>query len=154
MRLIIIAALSHNRVIGCKGTIPWHLPDDLQHFKRVTTGHTVLMGRKTYQSLGSPLRDRRNVVLSSSRIPEVETYSSLSEALQAVHYEERVFVIGGGEIFRQMLSHADAFMLTLIDHVVDGDTFFPEYRNLLEQSFKLTVREIHKGYEFVEYERQ
>ncbi len=153
MNLIIIAALTKNRVIGKDGKIPWHIPEDLKRFKELTSGHTVLMGRKTYESLGRPLPNRRNVVLTSKALTGVETYSTLAQALQALKDEERVFVIGGGRVFAELLESADELRLTIVDRIVEGDTFFPRYENLVERDFRLVMKEEHPGYAFVYYER-
>lgn len=153
MNLIIIAALTKNRVIGKDGKIPWHIPEDLKRFKELTSGHTVLMGRRTYESLGRPLPNRRNVVLTSKALTGVETYSTLEQALQALKDEERVFVIGGGRVFAELLESADELHLTIVDRIVEGDTFFPRYENLVERDFKLVKKEEHPGYAFVHYER-
>ena len=153
MKLIIIAALSHNRVIGKDGKIPWHISEDLKRFKQITSGHTVLMGRKTYESLDKPLPNRRNVVLTSKPIPGMETYKTLEAALEKLRSEEKVFVIGGGRVFVQTLEKADELRLTHVDKVVDGDTFFPEYKQLLGSVFREQARESHDGYAFVDYVR-
>lgn len=151
MKLIIIAALSRNRVIGKDGKLPWHISEDLKRFKRLTTGHTVLMGRKTFESLGKPLPHRRNVVLTSHTLPDVETYPTLAQALQALEKEEKVFVIGGGEIFAQLIDHADELHLTLVDQEVEGDTFFPPYEHLVGTRYRLVSREVHEGFVFENY---
>jgi dihydrofolate reductase len=151
MKLIIIAALSRNRVIGKAGKLPWHISEDLKRFKHLTTGHTVLMGRKTFESLGKPLPNRRNVVLTSRAIPGVETYPTLAQALQALENEEKVFVIGGGEIFAQLIDHADELHLTLIDKEVEGDTFFPPYEHLIDTRYRLISREERDGFRFEDY---
>lgn len=151
MKLIIIAALSRNRVIGKDGKLPWHISEDLKRFKRLTTGHTVLMGRKTFESLGKPLPHRRNVVLTSHTLPDVETYPTLAQALQALEKEEKVFVIGGGEIFAQLIDHADELHLTLVDQEVEGDTFFPPYEHLVGTRYRLVSREVHEGFVFEDY---
>ncbi len=153
MKLIIIAALSRNRVIGKNGKIPWHISEDLKRFKRITTGHTVLMGRKTYESMGKPLVNRRNIVLTSKEIPGVEIFSSLGEALQNLAGEEKVFVIGGGELFAQVLESADEMHLTHIDKEVEGDAFFPPYVHLVGKTFREVSREEHEGFAFVDYQR-
>jgi dihydrofolate reductase len=153
VKIILIAALTRARVIGRGGKLPWHLPEDLRRFKQVTTGHTVLMGRKTYEAIGRPLPHRRNVVLSSHPIPGVETYSAIADALQALAGEEKVFVIGGGEIYRQFLPLADTLLLTLVDQDVEGDTYFPEYEQLIGKTFRLVKKEEGEGCSFVEYER-
>lgn len=153
MRLSIIAALNRDRVIGIGGNLPWHVSEDLRRFKRLTIGHTVLMGRKTYESLGKPLPNRRNVVLTARSIPGVETYPAISPALLALQDQEQVFVIGGGELYAQMLDSADALYLTIVDQQVQGDTFFPPYAHLIGSTFRLVHSEQHEGYRFEDYER-
>jgi dihydrofolate reductase len=151
MKLIIIAALNRKRVIGNNGKLPWHISEDLKRFKRLTVGHTVLMGRKTFESMGKPLPDRRNVILSSKKIPGVETYSTIAEALAVLKEEEKIFVIGGGRIFEQFLDRADELHLTLVDIDVDGDTFFPSYEHLVGTRFTLVSEQRHEGYTFQDY---
>lgn len=153
MKLAIIAAFSKNRVIGKEGRIPWHIAEDLKRVKRLTTGHTILMGRKTYESLGKPLPNRRNVVLTSRSLTGVETYTTIPEALEALKDQERVFVFGGGEIFAQLLEKADEWYLTLVDQVVEGDTFFPPYEHLIGSKFLLVRKEAHEGFTFLDYVR-
>jgi dihydrofolate reductase len=153
VKVAIIAAIARNRTIGNEGKLPWHISDDLKRFKRLTTGHTVLMGRKTFESLGKPLANRRNVVISSRPVPDSETYPSLTAALDALSGQEKIFVIGGGSIYAQMLDRADELYLTLIDRDVEGDTFFPPYEHLLDTCFKLQHREYHEGFSFVDYTR-
>jgi dihydrofolate reductase len=151
--LALIAAVSRNRVIGKDGKLPWHISEDLKRFKRITTGHTVLMGRKTFESLGKPLPNRRNVVLTSRTLPGVETYRSISEALDALAGEAKVFVIGGGELFTALLDRVDEFYFTIVDRDVDGDTYFPPFEDLLATRFTETHREVHDGFSFVDYAR-
>ncbi len=153
MKLALIAAVARNRVIGRDGRIPWHISDDLKRFKRLTVGHTVLMGRRTWESLGRPLVDRRNVVLSSRAIPDVETYPSVEKALEALSGEERVFVIGGAALYARFLDCADELYLTLVDQEPEGDTLFPPYEEVLRTRYRLTRREDHHGYHFVDYIR-
>ena len=153
MKLIIIAALNGDRVIGVHGKLPWHVSEDLKRFKRLTMGHTVLMGRKTYESMGKPLAQRRNVVLTSREIPGVETYPTIGDALRALQDEERVFVIGGGELYTQFLDSAHALYLTIVDREAEGDTFFPPYEQLIGTTFRLVNSEQHEGYRFEDYER-
>lgn len=154
MKKIIIAAVAKNRVIGNNGKMPWHIPEDLQHFKQLTTGHTILMGRNTFEAIGRPLPHRRNVVLSSQKISGVETFVSLESAFDTLSAEEKVFIIGGGNVFAQTLSLADELYLTLIDKDFKGDTFFPEYERLLAQNFYLVDEEIKNGFRFVHYVKQ
>lgn len=154
MTLIAIAAVSLNRVIGKDGKVPWNIPDDLNRFMRLTTGYTVLMGRKSFESLGNPLPNRRNVVLSSKPIPGVETYSSIDAALKALSGEKKVFVIGGGQLFAQMLNRVDMIRLTLIEREVEGDTFFPEYEAIVNSRFVLVGQEQHEGFRYMDYSRK
>lgn len=128
MIISLIVAIAANNVIGKNNQLPWHLPKDLKHFKQLTTGHAVFMGRKTFDSIGKPLPNRRNIVISRSvkQIEGCEIVASLEEALKLCKNEEEVFVIGGAEIFREALPLANRVELTQIHHDFDGDTFFPE----------------------------
>ncbi len=153
MKLVIIAALARNRAIGKDNTLPWHISEDLQRFKRLTMGHTILMGRKTYDSLGKPLPGRRNVVLSRSPVKGVETYTSLDGALSALAGQEYVFVIGGGEVYAQVLERADQLFLTIVDREIDADTFFPPFEHLVGTLFQRVHRDLRDGYSFEEYVR-
>ncbi len=153
MKLAIIAAIGKNRVIGRDGKMPWHIPEDLQRFKQLTSGGIVLMGRKTFETIGKPLPNRRNVVVSSTPIPGVETYSSIENALNVLANEGRVFIIGGGQIFAHFLGRADELFLTLVDAAPEGDTFFPLYEELLATRFHSTHTEQHAGFTFADYVR-
>ena len=127
---VIVAAVARNGVIGRGGVLPWRLRSDLRHFRRLTTGHAVLMGRKTWESLGRPLPDRRNVVVShdpSFTAPGAEVYPSLEAARAALEAEPVVFVIGGAQIYRQTLPFADRLVITEVDAEPQGDAFFPEW---------------------------
>lgn len=131
VRVTLIAAMAENRVIGREGRIPWHLSDDLRRFKRLTTGHTIIMGRKTWDSLGRALPGRENVVVTRQRglqAPGATVVGSLDEALR--HAQARgdaeAFVIGGGEIYREALPRADRLELTLVHAAFEGDARFPE----------------------------
>jgi dihydrofolate reductase len=121
---------------------------------KLTSGHTVLMGRKSFESLGKPLPNRRNVVLSSKSFPRVETYESIDTALTALRDEERVYVIGGGEIFAETLNRVDMIQLTLVEREVEGDTFFPPYEDLVKSQFTLVYEEQHEGFRYLDYERK
>lgn len=153
MKLALIVAVARNRVIGKGGKLPWHISEDLKRFKRLTTGHTVLMGRKTFESIGRPLPNRRNVVISSTPQPGVETYRSVTEALEALKDEEKIFVMGGGQLYACLLDSADELYLTLVDKDVEGDTFFPPYEHMLGTRFREAAREEREGYTFVDYTR-
>jgi dihydrofolate reductase len=126
----LVAAMAENRVIGKHGTLPWRLPDDLKFFKRLTVDHTVIMGRKTFDEIKRPLDNRRNVVITRNPAfhPHgVTVVPSLAEALALGATEREVFVVGGGEIFREALPRADRLYLTVVHARVEGDTFFPEF---------------------------
>jgi dihydrofolate reductase len=153
VKLAIIVAIARNRVIGKDGKLPWHISEDLKRFKRLTTGHAVLMGRKTFESIGRPLPNRRNVVISSTPQPGVETFRTVAEALEALKDQEKVFVIGGGQLYASLLDSADELYLTLVDQNIEGDTFFPPYEQLLGTRFREVAREEHEGYRFVDYQR-
>lgn len=129
MQISLVAAMTRNRVIGRDGGMPWHLPADLAHFKKVTMGRPVIMGRRTRESLGRALPGRRNIVISRRRetaYPDAEVAASLEEALAACSDEEEVMILGGGEIYRQAMPRADVLELTWIETELEGDTFFPE----------------------------
>lgn len=129
MIVSLVAALASNRVIGRGDGLPWHLPDDLKHFKRLTTGHTVIVGRKTFETSGA-LPNRRWIVVTRQPdyAPEgAEVAPDLDRALAMAAGEAEVFVAGGGEIFRLALPRADRMYLTHIDAAVEGDTTFPAF---------------------------
>ncbi|MFM4972589.1 type 3 dihydrofolate reductase [Aeromonas veronii] len=130
MKISMIAAMAHDRVIGKDNQMPWHLPADLAHFKRVTLGKPVLMGRKTFESIGRPLPGRRNLVISRNpdyQAEGIEVVGSVeaSLALLAGSSVEELMVIGGGHLYAEMLPSADCLYLTRIDLAVEGDTRFP-----------------------------
>ena len=130
MIVSLVAAMSENRVIGRQGGLPWRLPRDLAHFKKLTLDHTVIMGRKTFEEVRRPLANRRNVVITRHREfrPHgVTVVPSLEEALALGATEREVFVIGGGEIYRLALPRADRLYLTVVHAQVEGDTTFPEF---------------------------
>lgn len=129
----LVAAMAKNRVIGKNNQMPWHLPTDLKHFKSVTMGKPIIMGRKTYLSIGRPLPGRLNIVISRNADYQVEgcsTATSFDEALIQAGDVDEVMVIGGGFLYSQVLSQANKLYLTLIDLAVEGDTYFPEYQQL------------------------
>jgi len=160
--LVLIAAVAEeNRVIGQGRDLPWHLPEDLKRFKRLTTGHPLLMGRRTFESIvhqfGGPLPDRRMVVLTSQGPfedhPEVETYASIDAAMEALSDEEVVFVGGGETLYEQFLPRADRLELTLVEGAYEGDTYFPPFEPLIGDVFEPIAVEEHDGFRFVTYER-
>ncbi|MFQ2029578.1 type 3 dihydrofolate reductase [Aeromonas veronii] len=132
MKISMIAAMAHDRVIGKDNQMPWHLPADLAHFKRVTLGKPVLMGRKTFESIGRPLPGRRNLVISRNpdyQAEGIEVMGSVEAALAllAGSSVEELMVIGGGHLYAEMLPSADCLYLTRIDLAVEGDTRFPAF---------------------------
>ena len=156
MTVTIIAAMAENRVIGKDGAMPWHLPDDLARFKSITMGHPVIMGRKTFESLGRPLPGRQNIVLSRREgyAPEGVTVArTLDEALELAGVAREVFICGGGEVYREALPLAGRILLTVIHCVYEGDAVFPE----IPGDFLETERIAGAGaplHEFVTYERR
>lgn len=156
MKLIIIAALDEAGIIGNKGKLPWHISEDLKRFKRLTTGHTVLMGRKTFESIGKPLANRRNVVISGSFTPPVgvEVFPTLDAALHALKQEEKVFVIGGGQLYAQTIGVADELHITYVEGAHEGDVRFPWTRAQVESKFMLVAEESAVGCTFVDYVRK
>ena len=132
MIISLISAMDRNRLIGNNNQLPWHLPADFAHFKSVTMGKPVIMGRKTYESIGKPLPGRTNIVLSRSsatRFEGVECVSSFEQALALVPDAEEVMVIGGSTIYEMLLPRADRLYLTYVEAEFDGDAWFPEIDN-------------------------
>lgn len=130
MKISLIAAMAHHRVIGKNNQLPWRLPADLKHFKALTTGKTVVMGRKTFEAIGKPLPDRRNIVLTRDAhwgYDGVFVVHSWEQALAICNDEEQVMVIGGAQLYEQLLPKASQLYLTMIDAEVDGDSYFPEW---------------------------
>ncbi len=156
----IIVAIAKNNAIGKDNQLLWHISEDLKYFKRITSGHTVIMGRKTFESIGRPLPNRTNIIISRN-FPEtvgMTVVSSIEEALQRTAGEEEVFIIGGGSIYREAMPKADRLYITHVDTVCEADTFFPDID--LSQ-WKEVSREDHcKGenfphpFSFVVYERK
>ena len=136
----IIVAVAENGVIGDRNTLLWHISEDLKHFKALTTGHPVVMGRKTFESLGLPLPNRTNVVISRQQIglPGCRVVHSLGEALALFPEDEEVFVIGGAQIYAEALPRARRFYLTRVFRAYEGDTRFPEWN---EEEWRLVEPE-------------
>lgn len=129
MTISIIVAVAENGTIGDKNTLLWHIKEDMQLFRRVTTGHPVVMGRKTYESLGRPLPNRTNVVISRQelQIEGCTVVHSLEEALALFGGDEELFIIGGAQIYAAALPYADRLYLTTVEHPYEGDTHFPAW---------------------------
>lgn len=141
--LSLIVAMDKNRAIGLNNEMPWHLPNDLRYFKEKTTGHTIIMGRKTFDSLGRVLPNRKHVVLTRSEreFPEgVEVIHETDAILQYVkdNSDEEIFIIGGGELFKLMLPYVNKMYITEIDEEFTGDVYFPPFD---EAEWKLTFKE-------------
>ncbi len=130
MAIALIAAMGRNRVIGLAGALPWRLPADLRHFRLLTVGKPVLMGRKTFESIGKPLPDRTNIIVTRRfgfRAEGCAVFSDLESAFDAFRAAPELMVIGGASIYGQALSRATRIYLTVIDADFEGDTYFPEY---------------------------
>jgi dihydrofolate reductase len=129
MRVSLIVAVSQNYVIGRAGRLPWRLAADLRRFQRLTMGHHLIMGRKTYESIGRPLPGRTSIVVTRQAqyaAPGVVVARGVDEALQAAAGDSEVFIIGGGELYRQAMPRVERIYMTVVAATVEGDTFFPE----------------------------
>ncbi|MCL1979706.1 MAG: dihydrofolate reductase [Proteobacteria bacterium] len=137
MELIIIAAMAANRAIGLHNTIPWQIPEEMAHFKAITMGHPLIVGRKTYQSIGAPLPGRRIIVLSTNSAfhphPDCAKAASLAEAIGLCEGAAKVFIGGGAQLYRQALPLAHTLILTVIGRDHEGDVFFPDFSSLAYQ---------------------
>jgi dihydrofolate reductase len=155
-RLSIIAAIARNRVIGRENAIPWHLPDDLRRFRALTMGNPIIMGRRTWESLGRPLPGRRNLVVSRGFEGEgCEVFPSLESAIAGCAASADAFVIGGAKLYAPALARADRMFLTEIDADFEGDTLFPDFDRM---KWRVIERERHRApsgfdYEYVTYAR-
>jgi dihydrofolate reductase len=159
--LAIIAAVAANAVIGAGNRLPWRLPADLKRFRALTTGHAVIMGRKTWESIGRPLPDRQNIVVTRNTdfaAPGAEIASTLADALARVRLPAPAFCIGGGEIYREALAHAGVIYLTEVGRAFAGDATFPEFDR---REWQEAEREAHAAaaedglpYAFVTYLRR
>lgn len=132
MKISLISAIAENRAIGKDNRLLWHIPEDMKHFRETTSGHAVIMGQKTYESLGRPLPNRINIIVTFDKGFKAEgcvVLHSLDDAFEYVEKqdEEEVFVIGGGSIYKQTIDRADRLYLTLVKGEFDGDVFFPDY---------------------------
>jgi len=159
LRLSLVAAIARNRVIGIGGRLPWHLPEDLRRFKRLTLGAPVIMGRRTHESIGRPLPGRRNIVVtrqSDARWPGCTVVPSLPAALAVAADAPEAFVIGGAALYAEALPDASRLYLTLIDAAYDGDTWFPEFEAAAwrELSREPGIAASGLPYNFVTYERR
>lgn len=159
--ITIIVAKSENNVIGNNNELIWHLPDDLKRFKQLTTGHPIIMGRKTFESIGRPLPNRTNIVITRNQDwnPDgIVAVNSLEEAIEKGKYIDKdIFIIGGGNIYEQALWMTDALEVTEVHHPFEGDAFFPEinleeWKEVARERFPADEKHAYK-YSFVRYER-
>ena len=156
MTVTLVAAIARNGVIGVDGGLPWHLPDDLRRFKELTLGHVLVMGRKTYESIGHPLPGRTTIVVTrspswDSAAAEVRVAGSVSDAIEAAAaLDDEVFVVGGAQVYAAALPLADRLELTWVDAEPEGDTTFPE---LDGRDWLQVRREEADGAAYATYER-
>lgn len=155
MEIIIIAALSENGVIGIDNKLPWHFKEDLQRFRELTIGFPVIMGRKTFESIGKPLAKRQNIVVTRDvgyiREGVVSAYS-INDALdKAEKYSNKVFIIGGAQLYKEFLPIATRMELTKVHSNIEGDTYYPEYKS---EEWEETVRHDFNEFSFISYKRK
>jgi len=161
MKIALVAAMANRNVIGLHNQMPWHMPADLAHFKQVTLGKPVIMGRKTFDSIGRLLPGRRNIIISRQQAPAqlaADWVHSIDDALSLVSDQPEVMIIGGAELYKQMLPRADRLYLTHIDLTTEGDAFFPDYqadpswRQISSEKFAADSKNPH-SYRFVLLEK-
>ncbi len=160
MIISLIAALDKNNLIGAYNEMPWHLPADFKHFKQVTMGKPVIMGRKTFQSIGRPLPGRQNIVISRNGFAAdgITSAQSIEEALELSADAEEVMIIGGGSFYRQMIDKADRMYLTHVEAECEGDTWFPSFDlndwHIISQQKHLADERNNFSFDIVVYERK
>jgi dihydrofolate reductase len=160
-RVSLIVAMTRNRTIGFNNSLPWHLPADLKHFKALTISHHIVMGRKTYESIGRPLPGRISVVVTRNlkySVPGVIVVNSIEDAIKSCGDDEEIFVIGGAELYRQAIPLADRIYLTEIDADISGDAHFTELdRTMWQETERLSHAPDEKNiysYHFVVYDKK
>ena len=159
--ITIIAAIGKNRALGKDNDLIWHLPNDLKRFKQVTSGHDVIMGRKTFESLGKPLPNRTNIIITRNGNFQAKgciVVNSLEDAIKAAKADPNPYILGGAEIYDQAIKIADKLDLTLVDAILDADAFFPEidkdiWKETARQDFEVDEKHLY-GYSFVTYQRK
>jgi dihydrofolate reductase len=158
LKITIIVAASENQVIGYKNALPWHISEDLKHFKKITINHSVVMGRKTFESIGKPLKERRNIVISRDgtlKIEGAEVVNSLNEAIHRTKNENEIFIIGGEQIYKIAMPIATHMHVTKVYNNIKGDAFFPAFD---ENEWKILTQkdsETREGlkFSFIEYQK-
>lgn len=167
LKISLIAAISENRVIGRDNTLPWYIPEDLKRFKDITKGHSVIMGRRTFESIRRLLPNRTNIIITRDQEYRVEgavIVHSLEEALQEasrlrtnnqepITDKDEVFVIGGGQIFEQAMEIADKLYLTIVHTTIDGDVFFPDYSGFTKEVYRRDSANEKYSYTFLDLEK-
>jgi dihydrofolate reductase len=157
-KIAIIVAMSNNQVIGVDNSLPWHISEDLKRFKQLTTGYPIIMGRKTYQSIGRPLPNRHNIVVTRDvhlKISGVDVTNSIESALGICKNSDTVFIIGGGMIYNLALPYVNYLYITQIDSSVDGDAFFPDFdKSLWEEVSRRNSKDSDgTSFSFVDYKK-
>ncbi len=146
----IIVAMSENYAIGLNNSLPWHLSDDLKRFKEITTGHQIVMGRKTYESIGRPLPNRDNFVLTRNAKLQIDGINVIKSLNDIPNSDKKTFIIGGGEIYAQLINSCDELLVTKIHCEIDGDAYFPiidlSVWSLINQSEKFTENDLEYSY--------
>ncbi len=158
--ITIIAAIANNNVLGKNNQLIWHLPADLKRFKQTTSGHFVIMGRKTFESLGKALPNRTNIIITNNKkftAKDCIIAHSLTDALTYAQADDNPFILGGANIYQQALAHADILDLTFVHYNFEGDVFFPEidsaiWKETSHQDFKADDKNLY-DYSFVKFER-
>jgi dihydrofolate reductase len=159
MTISIVVAIAENNAIGMHNQLLWHLPADLKHFKQITSHHSIIIGRKTFDSVGKPLPNRRNIIVTRQdiTIEGCEVVKSIDEAIALCKGENEVFIVGGAEIYKQAMDKTDKIYLTIVHKTFDADAYFPEIDH---QKWKETEREDHQAdeknkipYSFITLER-
>ena len=159
MKIIIISAIAQNRVIGrSNGDMPWHIKEEFQHFKNTTLGFPIIMGRKTFNTLGKPLKGRLNIIVTKDKalrfeFDDVKKFYSLNEAIDYCKTlkTDKIFIIGGGNVYEQAIKIADEMILSFLTFNAEGDVYFPE---IDEKIWKVTSREKRDQFEIVFYARR
>ena len=158
--LSIIAAIGQNNALGKDNQLIWHLPADLKRFKKVTTGHHVIMGRKTFESLGKPLPNRTTIIISRDKNYHADgciTVNSLTEAIKAAQNDDNPYILGGAEIYKQSMDIADVLDLTFVHQAFEADVYFPEIdKNIWKETFREDHFKDERNkfdFSFVKYER-
>jgi dihydrofolate reductase len=159
LKISLIAAISENKVIGRDNDLPWHIPEDLKRFKEITKGHPVIMGRKTYESIGRLLPNRTNIIITRDLKYKVEgalTVFSLESGIEEAKKvdQDEIFIIGGGQIFEQSMSVANTLYLTIVHTNLEGDVHFPDYSEFTKETYRRDSSNEEHTYTFLNLEKQ